>query len=150
MEGAYRTPDGKAQIEWELTGGEHGPKFSACGEFDGGAGQCLDSIAKAYPKDEMVRRIVKVWRLYHLNDTTAGLPEQEAAIKALTAAGNKDDYTAACEHLEGLGLLSVPIPEGAQALGGFEREGSLFWEDGKSYYRNEPAPDDALYQYGTR
>lgn len=117
MKGSYRTADGRAQIDWELADGENGPKFSASGEYKSGGGQVLDEIAKAYPRDEMVKRIVKVWRQYHLNDTTAGLPEQEAAIKEWLAAGNRYDYDKACKMLEERGLLVVPIPEGAKALG---------------------------------
>lgn len=81
LTGSYRTPDGEALIEWELRQEEHGPEFSAMGEHDGSAGQCLESIAAAYPQDEKVQRIVKVWRVYHLNDMKAGTPAQMAELE---------------------------------------------------------------------
>lgn len=134
--GSYRTPDQKAQIEWELTQGENGPEFSACGEFDGGAGQCLDRIGQAYPGDSRVQEIVGVWSLYHLNGTRAGLPEQEQALAEWRAAGNGGDYTAACNYLDSIGLLVVPIPEGAKALGGFA-EGATEYEYGTRWIYSE-------------
>lgn len=133
--GSYRTPDQKAQIEWELTQGENGPEFSACGEFDGGAGQCLDRIGQAYPDDPQVQEIVGVWSQYHMNGTTAGLPEQEQAL-AEWRAGGGGDYTAACNHLESIGLLTVPIPEGAKALGGFP-EGATDYKYGTRWIYSE-------------
>lgn len=69
MKGSYRTADNKAQIDWELTEKEPGKVvFSACGEYDGGSGQCIDSIAKAYPADEWIQAMYWVWKRYHLND----------------------------------------------------------------------------------
>jgi hypothetical protein len=151
LKGTYRTPDGKAQIEWELRDHENGPEFSASGNYAGGGGQNLEEIATAYPDDVMVQRIVKVWRRYHLNAMNAGLPVQSQAIEDWQAAGNQYDYGEACKHLESIGLLDVPIPEGAKATGGFHNQEALFWEDGKSYYRcGEYAPSHALYRYGTR
>ena len=49
--GSYRTPDGKAQIDWKLAQHrEHkGALFSASGTYKGGGGQNLEEIAKAYP-----------------------------------------------------------------------------------------------------
>jgi hypothetical protein len=93
LKGSYRTEDGKAQIEWELRakdekGGK--PCFSASGEYDGGSGQNIDTIAKAYPDDAMVQQIAEVWRKYHLNDMKAGTPEQQAEIEQ--ARVTAEDY----------------------------------------------------------
>jgi hypothetical protein len=85
-----------------------------------------------------------------MNDTTAGLPEQERAIASWKEHGQKYDYEEACCQLESAGLLHVNIPENAKALGGFVNQEALFWEDGRSYYRSEPAPVDARYKYGSR
>jgi hypothetical protein len=79
--GAYRTKDGKAQIEWELKQAENGLEFSAMGTFDHSCGQCIDDIAKAYPDDEMVQRINKVWSMYHLNGMQSGTPEQQREVQ---------------------------------------------------------------------
>ncbi|HEU4343719.1 MAG TPA: hypothetical protein VFU31_19385 [Candidatus Binatia bacterium] len=94
--GYYRTPDGKAQIEWALEPKENGLEFSASGEFDGSGGQCIDEIAKAYPNDRTVQRIAKVWEVYHLNGMQSGTPEQMREIErrrklAEEYARNQDD-----------------------------------------------------------
>ncbi len=74
---SYRTPDGRAQIDWEITVKENrGRVLSMTGEYDGGSGQCDDSIAEAYPDDAIVQRLVAIWKRWHLNDMRAGTPEQ--------------------------------------------------------------------------
>lgn len=89
LSGSYRTQDGAALIEWELRQDTHGPEFSASGEYDGSAGQCLESIAAAYPQDDKVQRIVKVWRVYHLNDMKAGTPAQMAELERCEEAAKR-------------------------------------------------------------
>lgn len=118
MNGRYRTNDGKATIEWTLKDKENGKEFSAQGQFDGHAGQCLDHIAAAYPGDPKVQEIVKVWREYHLNGMHAGTPEQERAIKdAKENDGYGVDewhtslYALACKALQDRDLYEVPITE---------------------------------------
>lgn len=73
-------------------------------------GQCLDEINKH--RNELEERdawdeLYKMWRLYHLNGMHAGTPEQEKAIDEWKAAGNKYDYSSACEHLKSVGLYEV-------------------------------------------
>lgn len=134
--GQYRTADGRAQIEWELVEKESGKlTFSACGTYNpkgGGShgGQCIDTIAKAYPADAMVQRIARVWERWHLNDMRAGTFEQEEALKKVADGGEpwKDaqydhsHYTWALFVLKALNLYAVPVtPElKASALGGFD------------------------------
>lgn len=138
--GSYRTKDGKAQIEWELKPGANGPEFSASGDYAGGSGQCVDAIAKAYPQDETVQRIAKVWRAYHLNGMQSGTPAQvaflaekwEAAAKlhpeladaphALASKLGGDHYTLSCDWLKAAGLYEAPLPAGLMATGGFPEE----------------------------
>lgn len=66
-------------------------------------GQMLDEVLSLFPDHELVQRIHKVWKKWHLNDMTAGSPRQEAhlenlninnydqAISALTEAGLEPD-----------------------------------------------------------
>lgn len=98
--------------------GEHTPKYlelSICGDiwnktntdiFCGG--QCLDTIAE-FVKTPLFKEIYRFWKLYHLNGMHAGTPEQEAAIEAWEAQGNRYDYTKACEHLKSVGLYEVEL-----------------------------------------
>src|SRR6187549_3507606 len=79
--GKYRTSDGKAQIDWTLETKENGLEFSATGEYDCSSGQCIDSIAQAYPNDPMVQRIAKVWERWHLNGMRSGTREQIAEVE---------------------------------------------------------------------
>jgi hypothetical protein len=73
-------------------------------------GQCLDEIQKheRQLKDrDCWKEIYKFWKLYHLNGMHAGTPEQEKAIDEWKAAGNKYDYSSACEYLKSIGLYEV-------------------------------------------
>ena len=51
--------------------------------------------------------IYRFWKLYHLNGMHAGTEEQEAAIEAWKAQGNRYEYGKACEHLKSIGLYEV-------------------------------------------
>lgn len=70
------------------------------------AGQCLDTIAE-YIHAPLFKELYKYWKLYHLNGMHAGAPEQEKAIEEWKQAGNKYDYTAACEYLKSINLYEV-------------------------------------------
>jgi hypothetical protein len=146
--GRYRTPDGKAMIEWSVETKETGLEFSASGEYYGGAGQCIDRIAADYPHDRAVQRIAAVWREWHLNGLTAGTPAQEAHLKkrlteypddVKAAPYNGDHYKWAVGTLKAAGLHVVQLApgHGLQATGGFENI-------------SDPVTHNLLYQYGTR
>jgi hypothetical protein len=118
-------------IEIELKEDKNGlPVFTACGNIWNNiktdiysGGQNLDEIKELFPKSEIVKTIHELWTKYHLNDTHAGKPIQENAIKEWQAKGNKYDYTNACEYLKSINLFEVdgykyghgwiyfPIPE---------------------------------------
>jgi hypothetical protein len=78
LKGSYRTPDGKAQIDYELKQTSKGYEFSASGEYAGSFGQNIDTIGDAYPGDAMISRIRNVWKSYHLNGMHAGCTHQRA------------------------------------------------------------------------
>lgn len=88
-------------------------------------GQCLDTIAE-YIHSPLFKELYSYWKLYHLNGMHAGTPEQETAIEEWKNAGNKYDYTKACEHLKSIGLYEVNFT--GKTIG--------------KYYNNEP------YKYG--
>ena len=103
----------EVDIEWELT---PDGRFSASGNVWNSphtdivsGGQNLEEIAKMFPKDERVKRIVEVWRTWHLNDMKAGTPEQEKAIKKWISGGNRYEYDKAVEYLKGEGLYEVDL-----------------------------------------
>ena len=60
--------DGRLSMTGEI-GGPRNPVES---------GQCRDSIARAFPDDARVQRIVEVWRRWHLNDMRPGCEHQRA------------------------------------------------------------------------
>lgn len=73
-------------------------------------GQCLDTIAEYRDQltdVETFDMLYDLWKNYHLNGMHAGTPEQEQAIEAWKAEGNKYDYTAVCEMLKAKGLYEV-------------------------------------------
>ena len=90
-------------------------EFSACGDIWNHlhtdiyrGGQCLDEIVK-YVKSPVFRQIYTFWKKYHLNGMHPGTPEQEKAVKEWTTAGNKYNYSAACEMLKSRELYEVPL-----------------------------------------
>lgn len=77
-------------------------------------GQCLDEIARQ--RNQMTPanrktfdRLYLLWTDWHLNGMHAGTPEQEAAVKEWKAAGNRYDYTAACDMLKERELYEIPF-----------------------------------------
>lgn len=70
-------------------------------------GQCLDTIARYIKNNPVFTELYDYWKRYHLNGMHAGTPEQEAAIEAWKAAGNRYEYKAVCEELKRLGLYTV-------------------------------------------
>ena len=50
------------------------------------AGQCLDEIRRLYRFNPLVKEMVEVWKLWHLNDMNAGTPRQEAYLKGYRQA----------------------------------------------------------------
>lgn len=120
----------------ELRDSDRGPCFACSAEVWNPrgtdiimGGQCLDSIAERIHTPAF-KEIVRLWRAYHLNDMHAGTPEQEAEVRRWTAAGNSHEYTAVCEHLREVGLLTV-IHDGAPYTFG-------------TAWLHEPIPDDDL------
>jgi hypothetical protein len=73
-------------------------------------GQCYDIILdddslKIIDK-EQVKRIIELWKKYHLNNLNAGCVEQTAAVEEFKKS-NKYDYNAVCEYLKKKNLHSI-------------------------------------------
>ena len=100
---------GNCRIQWELSQSKEGPCFSASGGIGNPinphtVGQCLEEIKERHPQNLPLSQIYKVWKRYHLNDMKAGTPDQEAAIESRKQT-KRYDFSAACNHLESIGLL---------------------------------------------
>lgn len=115
----------RVEIEWRLTQGQYGPCLAASGHVWNGSGtdiieggQMVDRIAERVA-DPRVQRLAEIWRAYHLNELTAGTPEQERAAAEYREGKlyPDTDYTHICEYLKTIGLYEVPA-DGLQALGG--------------------------------
>lgn len=73
-------------------------------------GQCLDTIREYRAQLNNIKlfdEVYRLWTRYNLNGMRAGTPEQEKALAEWKAAGNKYDYTVACEYLKRRGLYEV-------------------------------------------
>lgn len=73
-------------------------------------GQCLDdpSILFVLGKNPTYKEILRLWRLYHLNDMHAGTPAQEEALRAhREQEGYRGDYDRDCEFLKSVDLYEV-------------------------------------------
>ena len=71
-------------------------------------GQCLDEAQKELNiKNPVMTEIVRLWKLYHLNDMKAGTPAQEKAVKEYLKSNdcNNYSYDKICKYLETKGLL---------------------------------------------
>lgn len=80
-------------------------------------GQCLDDIQALVERDTPYGaeygEIVRLWQAYHLNDSHAGTPEQEKALKEAGLNGFAAQYDECCEYLKGIGLYEVALPDGS-------------------------------------
>lgn len=72
-------------IEIEIVNG----KFSMSGTYPGGCGQCYDSIV---PANDKQKKLVEMWKTYHLNDMNAGTIEQELLLKSKECQQFKDSF----------------------------------------------------------
>ena len=138
----------KGEIEWELKEGEHGPTFSAmAGIWNGNGtdyqtcGQCVDEVVGLFPGNVKARRIMEVWKEWHLNDMNAGTPEQEAALKEYREKhpDERSYYTKDCEYLKSVGLYEVPITSDMRAVGGFPKDTTTYCYGTRWLYREIPA-----------
>jgi hypothetical protein len=93
-------------IEYSLEDG----RFSASGNIWQASrkdilsgGQNLEEIASLFPDNELVQRIVTVWRKWHLNDMHAGSPKQEEFLAQLNLP-NHNHYENAKAKLKDAGL----------------------------------------------
>lgn len=136
--GSYRTADGRAQIDWELRSTPKGPEFSAAGSYSRSCGQCLDGIAEAYPNDEMVKRIHRVWKAYHLNGMRAGTPKQEElgwghgrdVALDLTSMNNVQKAALAERNLRAVSDKRAKFAEELRAkLGSNQRARKQLWDE---------------------
>lgn len=92
--------------------GVHGPYSN--GNCFGSCGQILDTLLTTTEYSEgfnrkVVEQLYRYWKRWHLNDLTAGTPEQEKAVRK----SKLTEYTDICNHLKALGLYEVPV-ESAQ------------------------------------
>ena len=74
-----------AEFEWELTADG---RFSLCSGIWNPrktdyycCGQNVEEVAAFFPHNKKVRRMLAIWRKYHLNDMRAGTPAQMAELE---------------------------------------------------------------------
>ena len=97
----------EAVFTWKLENGE----FSMCGEiwrpnhsdiYMGG--QCCEDILDFFPNDNQAKRMVRVWRRWHLNKLRAGSPRQEEWLRKNKVLVTGKDYAQRCALLTEAGL----------------------------------------------
>lgn len=76
-------------------------------------GQCVAEVAAMFPADEKAKRMVAIWKRWHLNNMIAGSPAQEEwlrenPIDPAEYAYPKNYYEVACAKLEAAGLNPDP------------------------------------------
>lgn len=85
IKGSYITPDGKAQIDFEVTYRNGYPEFTASGHFEGSGGQCRDLIRDAYGSKLSCgdfHDLLYLWRDYHLKSLDGANPAVLRTLKA--------------------------------------------------------------------
>lgn len=63
-------------------------------------GQCLETIFEFFPNDKILQEIVSIWRLWHLNDMTAGSPRQEALLQSARRRDIPSDLQSNANHYD--------------------------------------------------
>lgn len=101
------TASNSVEIEYSLKDG----RFSASGNIWMSSrkdilsgGQNLEEIADMFPDHDLVQRIVKVWKKWHLNDMKAGSPKQEEFLANLNLPNNGNFHETAKAKLKDAGL----------------------------------------------
>jgi hypothetical protein len=86
-------------------------------------GQMVEKLLQFFPLDEKLKKLVSIWKEYHLNDLKAGTKKQSEALEAWSGKPDRYDYDASVEYLKsinlyddrgykyGNGWLYMPIPE---------------------------------------
>jgi len=73
------------------------------------AGQCYDTLLNDESikliNPEYIKRIIELWKMYHLNDLTSGCYEQEKVIEEYLKS-NEYDYEKVCDLLKEKGLYN--------------------------------------------
>jgi len=90
-------------VEIKITHRNGYPEFSMSGEGQGSMGQCYDDIK---PKNPKQKRLIEIWKTYHLNGTKAG---NEAQTKKLEEMPKPYDYDKALKFLNGFKQNGEPI-----------------------------------------
>lgn len=73
-------------------------------------GQCIDSIAKLFPKNSSIKRIEEIWKEYHLNSLHAGCIHQRAFEKE-PYEKHMDEHCSICDYTYGTKWIYEPLPE---------------------------------------
>lgn len=72
---------------WKVTVKLNNGSLSIVGEMGpsgrDGSGQIYEDLEEKYGSDEFIKRIVPIWKKWHLNDLTPGSPKQEAFLDKL-------------------------------------------------------------------
>lgn len=116
-------------VEAELEDTDKGPEFTASAYVWNGShtdivmgGQCLDELAK-YIHTLEFKKVLRFWRLHHLNGMHAGTPAQEQALINAGITAWADEYDKACDYLKSVGLYEVEIDGKPYEFG----HGWLYW-----------------------
>ena len=91
----------KVTAECEISERNGYPEFTMCGDYGGGGGQVFDNIV---PDGDNQKKLIEIWKEWHLNGMCAGTDKQEKAISEWKET-NKYDYAKAVEYLASIDLL---------------------------------------------
>jgi len=91
-----------AKLQIEITHRNGYLEFSMSGEYNNGMGQCLDSIR---PADNNQKRLIEIWKKYHLNGMNAGTPKQTKKLQEI----EYESYDNACLFLDSFDATGKPI-----------------------------------------
>jgi hypothetical protein len=110
---SMENPENPDKATWSVCGSIWDMSLSSrkCYKSLISGGQCLDHeefrmLAKEHPA---VDKILSLWKKWHLNDLTAGSPNQTKKVEEWRAEHNKDnhsDYEDVCEYLKSIDLLA--------------------------------------------
>lgn len=88
-----------------------GNVWNAAGSDINHGGQCEETIAKLFPGNAPVQRLVALWKRWHLNGMQAGARVQAAYLRDNPITDRLDHYSKACALLEKANLLHVSGPD---------------------------------------
>lgn len=118
------------------------------------AGQNVDEIAELFPNNEMVQRIHKLWKEYHLNDMNAGTIEQDQVLREYELKKWDTDFDLKYKQMKSEGNIREVCDKAANEYAMDKRRGYREFQNSKDVLNDNGklesiGADGEMHSYGS-